>query len=88
MNLATFQTSLVLGLVLTANSPALLSQSLGGGTVSGVFNLRFENVEQDDNALKDADALTLSSRLSYTTRTVNGFSALVEIGRASCRERV
>ena len=52
MNLATFQTSLVLGLVLTANSPALLSQSLGGGTVSGVFNLRFENVEQDDNALK------------------------------------
>ena len=79
MNLATFQTSLVLGLVLTANSPALLSQSLGGGTVSGVFNLRFENVEQDDNALKDADALTLSSRLSYTTRTVNGFSALVEV---------
>ncbi len=79
MNSATFRVSLVLGLVLIANSPILLSQSLGGGTVSGVFRLRYENVEQDDNALKDADALTLSSRLSYTTRTVNGFSAMVEV---------
>lgn len=78
MNLTTFRTTLVLGLVLTANSPTLLSQSLGGGTVSGVFNLRFENVDQD-NALDDADALTLSSRISYTTRTVNGFSAMLEV---------
>jgi len=79
MNLPTFRITLILGLVLTAYSPTVLSQFLGGGTVNGVFNLRYENVEQDDNALEDADALTLSSRLAYTTRTVNGFSAMVEV---------
>ena len=77
MNSASFRITLVLGLVLTAHSPTLLSQSLGGGTVNGVFRLRYESVDQD-NALDDADALTLSSRLSYTTRTVNGFSAMLE----------
>ncbi|MDP6414473.1 MAG: alginate export family protein [Gammaproteobacteria bacterium] len=80
MKLPTPRITLVLGLALTVHSPTLLSQSFfEGGTVSGIFNLRYEHVEQDDNALRDADALTLSSRLAYTTRTVNGFSAMVEV---------
>jgi hypothetical protein len=49
-----------------------------GGKVSGRFNLRYESVRQD-NALKDAQALTLSSRLSYTTGEIEGFSAMVEV---------
>ncbi|OUS31811.1 hypothetical protein A9Q98_02485 [Thalassotalea sp. 42_200_T64] len=41
------------------------------------FNLRYENVSQD-NAKKDADALTLRTKLNYQTQTVNLFSAFVE----------
>ena len=41
------------------------------------MNLRYETVDQD-NALKDADALTLRSRLTYQTASKNGFSAVVE----------
>ena len=40
-------------------------------------NLRYESVDQD-NALKDASALTLSTRLNYTSATVNGFTGVVE----------
>ena len=43
----------------------------------GDFRLRYESVEQD-NALSDADALTLRARVGYSTDTVNGFSALIE----------
>jgi hypothetical protein len=48
------------------------------GTLSGQFNLRFESVDQS-NALDDAEALTLSSKLAYRTGTASGFSALLEI---------
>ncbi len=44
----------------------------------GDFRLRYENVSQD-NALQDADALTLRSRLGFKTKTIDGFSALIEI---------
>ena len=40
------------------------------------MNLRYESVDQD-NALKDADALTLRTRLTYQTASSNGFSAVV-----------
>jgi len=36
-------------------------------------NLRYENVQQD-NALKDANALTLRSSIGYSTKPLNGFS--------------
>ncbi|MGJ8692269.1 MAG: alginate export family protein [Thalassotalea sp.] len=39
------------------------------------MNLRYENVDQ---GAKDADALTLRTRLTYQTATVNNFSAVVE----------
>lgn len=54
------------------------SSVLTDGKLSANFNLRYEAVEQD-NAAKDADALTLRTRLNYTTGTINGFSAAVEV---------
>ena len=48
-----------------------------GGKISADFRLRYENVDQD-NALKNADALTLRSRLGYTTADFLGFSAMLE----------
>jgi hypothetical protein len=41
------------------------------------LNLRYEAVDQD-NALKDASALTLRTRLNHATASYNGFSAVVE----------
>lgn len=41
------------------------------------FRLRYENVDQD-NSLKDADALTLRTLLHYQTKSLNGFSGVVE----------
>ena len=47
------------------------------GKFYGDFRLRYESVSQD-NALEDADALTLRSRIGYKTAALNGFSALIE----------
>ena len=41
------------------------------------MNLRYESVDQD-NALKDASALTLRTRLNYTTASYNNFKAVIE----------
>ncbi|MCG8317740.1 MAG: alginate export family protein [Pseudomonadales bacterium] len=54
-----------------------ISEALETGKAFGDFRLRHESVEQD-NALKDASALTIRSRLGYTTGTVSGFSATLE----------
>ncbi|WOH37274.1 alginate export family protein [Thalassotalea fonticola] len=54
-----------------------ITQALVNGTTNADLNLRFETVEQD-NALNDADALTLRTRVTYTTGRVNGFSSIVE----------
>lgn len=57
-------------------------ESLTGAIVSGKanvdMNLRYETVEQD-NALQDATALTLRTRLGYTTAVYNNFSAMIEM---------
>lgn len=53
----------------TANSEAKASIDL---------NLRYETVDQD-NAKKDASALTLRTRLNYTSASYNGFSAALEV---------
>jgi len=47
------------------------------GKFSGNFNLRYEGVDQD-NALKDANAITLRSRLTYVTKSFSGFKFLIE----------
>lgn len=41
------------------------------------LNLRYESVDQN-NALKEANALTLSTRLNYTSASLNGFTGVVE----------
>lgn len=59
-------------------SASSLAEALKGGKVNANFRVRYENVDQD-NALKDADALTLRTHLGYTTGTYKGFSAKVEV---------
>jgi hypothetical protein len=54
------------------------TEALIAGTASTDFRLRYENVEQD-NAVQDASALTLRTRLGYTTGSFKGFSAMVEM---------
>lgn len=53
------------------------ADAMSSGKASGDFRLRYEGVEQD-NALDDASALTLRSRVGYTTGAVSGFSAMIE----------
>jgi len=48
------------------------------GKIFADLRLRYESVEQD-NALENADALTLRTRLGYETAKTQGFSALIEI---------
>ena len=72
--------ALALGGSLGMTAPAIaggVADAITSGTVSGDFRLRFEDVDQD-NPLKDASALTLRSRLGYTTAEYEGFSAKVE----------
>ena len=58
-------------------SEAFAKQTTDKGTFYGDFRLRYETVSQD-NALADADALTLRARLGYKTAELNGFSAVIE----------
>ena len=54
-----------------------IAEAVTEGKVNVDLNLRYEMVEQD-NALKDADAFTLRTRLTYATADYYGFSSLVE----------
>jgi hypothetical protein len=54
-----------------------LDAALARGDASGSFNLRYEGVDED-NALKNATAVTLRSALKYTTAPYKGFTAVVE----------
>lgn len=54
-----------------------LAEALTSGKVSGDIRIRYESVEQD-NAPDDASALTMRSRIGYTTGTVSGLSAKAE----------
>ncbi len=62
-------------------TPAVAADSftdaLTGGKASVDIRLRYETVEQN-NALQDADALTVRTRLGYRTGDFMGFSAFVE----------
>lgn len=53
-------------------------EALSGGKVGFSARLRYEDVSQD-NALDDADALTLRTTLSYKTGAFHGFSGFAEI---------
>ncbi|MDU0354848.1 alginate export family protein [Paraglaciecola aquimarina] len=55
-----------------------ITEALTSGKASVNNLLRYESVEQD-NAAKDASALTLRTLLAYKTGTIKGFSATVEM---------
>jgi hypothetical protein len=67
---------------LVVGTPALASEhslhdAVSNGEVSGDVRLRYESVDQD-NALKDADALTIRTRLGFSTASVRGVSGVLE----------
>jgi len=68
-----------LSLVLLISSAALANDvyAANAGKVKLDMRLRYENVSQD-NAAKDADALTLRTLLSYSTKSYNSISGYVE----------
>lgn len=55
-----------------------VSGALAGGKASVDMNLRYESVEQD-NALQNATAMTLRTRIGYTTGDYKNFSAMMEM---------
>lgn len=66
--------ALVVGTLLTA--PMAFADS-NNGSVKVDLRLRYEMVDQD-NSVKDADALTLRTTLTYKSPTFNNFSGVVE----------
>ena len=54
------------------------TDALVGGKVNLDMRLRYEYVDQD-NDLKDANALTLRSRLGYLTGKFKGFDTMIEM---------
>jgi hypothetical protein len=67
---------------LSVVSPAVQADSftdaLTGGTAKADVRLRYETVDQD-NALDNADGLTVRTRLGYNTEKFEGFDAYVEM---------
>ena len=59
-----------------------LTDAITKGTTNLDMRLRYETVDQD-NTLKQADALTLRTRLGYTTQSWNKFSAMAELENTS-----
>ncbi|MFL0804207.1 MAG: alginate export family protein [Agarilytica sp.] len=53
------------------------TEALTGGKATGDIRIRYEGVDQD-NAVDDASALTMRTRIGYKTGEVNGFSAVAE----------
>ena len=60
-----------------SSSPDPITDALINGKADVNVNLRYETVDQE-NSLKDANALTLRTRLTYSTGDVAGFSSLIE----------
>lgn len=54
------------------------SEWLAENNVKADFRLRYESVDQD-NALQNADALTLRSRIGYQMGSLMGFSGFIEV---------
>ena len=63
---------------LAADEAASLKDAIKGSNVDLNFRLRYEDVEQD-NALDDASALTLKSRVTVTTKPYKNFQAQLEV---------
>ena len=70
-------TLLIGGALSTPVSAQSFTEALTSGSFTGNLRMRYESVDQD-NAVADADSLTLRSMLRYTTGSMNGFSAVLE----------
>ncbi|MDX1453476.1 MAG: alginate export family protein [Oleiphilaceae bacterium] len=57
---------------------ATIGDALAGGKAYGDFRMRVEMVDQD-NALKDAEAATIRTRLGYTTAAYEGVTMTLEM---------
>ena len=78
LNKATLYLSTILmGSCSTLALANTITEAITDGKTKVNMNLRYETVNQD-NALKDADAFTLRTRLTYQTADFNRLSALVE----------
>ncbi|MFN3233957.1 MAG: alginate export family protein [Gammaproteobacteria bacterium] len=65
------------------NAPSnSLTDAILNGNAYLKFRLRYENADQD-NSLKDANALTLRSLLGYQTGVYKGFAAVIEFSNVS-----
>jgi hypothetical protein len=69
--------SSIAGATIASASVDEITTALTSGKAYGDFRLRYEGVEQD-NAADDANALTLRTRLGYTTGTYEGLSSTIE----------
>lgn len=76
---AAFGSSLVAASTLFSHSVMAdaVMDALSSGKVYGDIRMRYEAVDQDNN-LKDADALTIRTRLGYNSGSVSGFSGTLE----------
>lgn len=61
-----------------AEQAETITEALSTGKTKVDFRLRYEGVDQD-NTLDNASSLTLRTRVGYTTGSVDGFSATVEM---------
>ena len=73
----------VLAAAVATLSPAALAAdsiaaAIDGGKISGNVRLRFESVD-DDAFAKEAEAMTLRTRLGYETAPAKGFSVVAEL---------
>ena len=86
MNIKAIFAALVACTCLLLSSPVVLAESGGSslakaftdGKVNLAFRYRYEMVDQD-NTLKDADASTLRTRVTFKTADFQGFSFLVQM---------
>jgi len=65
-------------LPLSSYAAVTLTEALTGGKTNMDIRLRYESVEQS-NALEDASATTVRTRLGYTTGEYKGFSVFAEM---------
>jgi hypothetical protein len=78
---ATLGTTLTLS-VLAAEEATTIQEAIKGGTVDLNLRMRYEEVDQN-NARDDASALTLKTRLTYTTQSYKNFQGLIEVDNTS-----
>lgn len=71
-------TSLTLSMSQMSLAAETFTEALTSGKVSADINIRYEMVDQDTDLVDEASALTMRTRLGYTTGELSGFSAMAE----------